>query len=121
MQLTDEFLFEVAQTLVNLGDAYRHIKRFDKALEYVDEAISIYRTKRAEGLSVFDMYYYEAYQLKATILMDIDKENGKYPSEALKMMQECMAWSDSHSENDYVDRFDGVSGVILNYDTNIGK
>lgn len=121
MQLTDELLFEVAQTLVNLGDAYLHIKRFDKALEYVDEAISIYRTKRAEGLSVFDMYYYEAYQLKATILMDIDKENGKYPSEALKMMQECMAWSDSHSENDYVDRFDGVSGVILNYYKNIDK
>lgn len=59
------------------------------------------------------MYYYEAYQLKATILMDIDVSNGKTPDIPLSMMKECMKWSNSHLINDYVDRFNGVSGKIL--------
>ena len=111
--LGDGTLFEVAQTLVNLGDAYHITKQFDKALECADRAISIYGSKHDAGLQVFEMYYYEAYQLKATILMDIDAENGKYPEEALQMMQECMDWSCNHKGNDYEDRFKGVSGIIL--------
>lgn len=59
------------------------------------------------------MYYYEAYQLKATILMDIDVSNGKVPDTPLSMMEECMNWSNSHPTNDYADRFNGVSGIIL--------
>lgn len=114
--LNDKALFEVAQTLVNLGDVYRKAKKFDKALECADRAISIYGTKRGKQMSVFDMYYYEAYQLKATILLDIDEEKGNYPQEALKMLQECLDWSNKHPHNDYKDRFEGVSGVTLNSD-----
>ena len=111
--LGDGTLFEVAQTLVNLGEAYSITKQFDKALECADRAISIYGSKRGTGLQVFDMYYYEAYQLKATILLDIDEENGKYPAEALRMMHECMDWSRNHQGNDYEDRFNEVSGITL--------
>lgn len=111
--LNDRALFDVAQTLVNLGDVYCKAKKFDKALECADRAVSIYGTKRGKQMSVFDMYYYEAYQLKATILMDIDKGKGKYQHTALKMMQECLDWSNKHPHNDYKDCFDGVSGVIL--------
>ena len=111
--LSDRALFEVAQTYVNLGDAYCNAKKFDKALKCADEAITIYASKRTKQMPVFDMLYYEAYQLKATILMDIDKEEGNYPHEAIKMMQECLDWSNKHPHNDYKDRFDGVSGVIL--------
>lgn len=111
--LNDKDLFEIAQTCVNIGDAYRNKKIFDKALEYADKALNIYKSKRNENQIVFDMFYYEAYQLKATILMDIDKEQGKYPNEALSMMEECMKWSNAHPANDYVDRFNGVSGVKL--------
>ena len=112
--LGDGTLFDVAQTLVNLGDAYRITKQFDKALECANRAISIYGSKRGTGLQVFDMYYYEAYQLKATILLDIDEENGKYPEEALRMMYECMDWSHKHQGNDYEGSFNEVSGIILN-------
>ena len=112
-ELSVEAHFDLAQTYVNLGDVYREAKKFDKALECADEAISIYRTKREIPMSVFDMYYHEAYQLKATILLNIDEEKEKYPQEALKMLQECLDWSNKHPHNDYKDRFDGVSGVIL--------
>ena len=111
--MSDRTLFEVAQTLVNLGDAYCNLNKFDKALEYADRAVSIYKIKREKEMSVFDMYYYEAYQLKATILLSIEKEKGNYPQEALNMLQECLDWSNKHPYNDYKDRFDGVSGVIL--------
>lgn len=111
--LNDKDLFEVAQTCVNIGDAYRNKKNFDKALEYAEEALGIYKSKRSENQIIFDMLYYEAYQLKATILLDIDVKHGKYPSDALSMMEECMKWSNAHPTNDYVDRFNGVSGVIL--------
>lgn len=111
--LSDRALFEVAQTYVNLGDAYCNAKKFDKALKCADEAIAIYASKRTKQMPVFDMLYYEAYQLKATILLDIDKEKGNNPDKALKMMQECLDWSNKHPLNDYKDRFDGVSGVIL--------
>ena len=112
--LSDSFLFEIAETLVNLGDAYRMTKKLDKALECAQKAVSIYGSKRSKEISVFDMHYYKAYQLEATILMDIDKEKGVHPHEALKMMQECMDWSKAHPNNDYEDRFEGVSGIILN-------
>lgn len=112
--LSDKALLEIAQTSVNLGDAYRNIKKFDKASECAEKAMAIYESKRVKEVPVFDMYYYEAYQLKATILMDIDKEEGNYPHVALKMMQECMDWSNNHPHNDYADRFEGVSGIILN-------
>lgn len=111
--LNDKDLFEVAQTCVNIGDAYRIKKIFDKALEYADEALNIYKSKRNENQIIFDMLYYEAYQLKATILMDIDVLNGKTPDIPLSMMEECMKWSNSHPTNDYADRFNGVSGKIL--------
>lgn len=111
--LDDKDLFEIAQTCVNLGDAYRITKKLDNALKYAEEALDIYNSKRNENQIVFDMLYYEAYQLKATVLMDIDAINDKYPSVALSMMEECMNWSNSHPINDYVDRFNGVSGRIL--------
>lgn len=111
--MSDRTLFEVAQTLVNLGDAYCNLNKFDKALEYADRAVSIYKIKLEKEMSVFDMYYYEAYQLKATILLSIEKEKGNYPQEALNMLQECLDWSNKHPYNDYKDRFDDVSGVIL--------
>lgn len=111
--LDDKDFFEVAQTCVNIGDAYRNDKKFNKALEYAEEALDIYSSKRYENQEVFEMYYYEAYQLKATILMDIDVSNGKTPDIPLSMMEECMKWSNSHLINDYVDRFNGVSGKIL--------
>lgn len=111
--LNDKDLFEVAQTCVNIGDAYRIKKIFDKALEYADEALNIYKSKRNENQIIFDMLYYEAYQLKATILMDIDVLNGKTPDIPLSMMEECMKWSNSHPTNDYADCFNGVSGKIL--------
>lgn len=111
--LDDKDLFEVAQTCVNIGDAYRIAKKFNKALEYAEEALDIYSSKRNENQEVFEMYYYEAYQLKATILMDIDVSNGKVPDIPLSMMEECMKWSNSHPTNDYADRFNGVSGIIL--------
>lgn len=111
--LSDRALFDVAETLTNLSDAYRNTKKYDKAVESIDRAISIYSIKRNIDIQVFEMNYYKAYQLKATILMDIDIENGKYPEEALQMMQECMDWSRNHKGNDYEDRFNGVSGVIL--------
>lgn len=60
------------------------------------------------------MYYYEAYQLKATILFDIDGTKGEYPLDAITMMHECIEWSNAHPNNDYKDRFNGVSGVYLN-------
>lgn len=111
--LDDKDLFEVAQTCVNIGDAYRIAKKFNKALEYAEEALDIYSSKRNENQEVFEMFYYEAYQLKATILMDIDVSNGKVPDIPLSMMEECMKWSNSHPINDYADRFNGVSGIIL--------
>lgn len=111
--LDDKDLFEVAETCVNIGDAYRITKKFNKALEYTEEALEIYSSKRNENQEVFEMYYYEAYQLKATILMDIDVSNGKVPNTPLSMMEECMNWSNSHPTNDYADRFNGVSGIIL--------
>lgn len=111
--LDDKDLFEVAQTCVNIGDAYRITKKFNKALEYAKEALDIYNSKRSENQEVFEMLYYEAYQLKATILLDIDVANGKYPDIPLSMMKECMNWSNSHLANDYIDRFKGVSGIIL--------
>ena len=48
-----------------------------------------------------------------TLSLTVDEEKEKYPQEALKMLQECLDWSNKHPHNDYKDRFDGVSGVIL--------
>lgn len=109
----DRDLEDIAQTLVNLGSAYLHQNKLNKALEYANRAVNIYEPQREKDMQIFDMLYYEAYQLKATILRDIDIQNGKYPQEALAMMKECMDWSDNHPGNDYEDRFNGVSGIIL--------
>lgn len=59
------------------------------------------------------MLYYEAYQLKATVLMDQDEANGIYPQKALDMMQECINWSNSHPNNDYAPCFNYFSGRLL--------
>lgn len=93
--------------IVTIRNLTRHWNTQKKLLIY------IYSSKRYENQEVFEMYYYEAYQLKATILMDIDVSNGKTPDIPLSMMEECMKWSNSHLINDYVDRFNGVSGKIL--------
>jgi len=108
-------LIEVAQTLINIGDAYRLNGKLDRALDSANEALSIYESlKRVHKEQVFEMYYYEAYQLKATILFDIDGTKGEYPLDAITMMHECIEWSNAHPNNDYKDRFNGVSGVYLN-------
>lgn len=111
--LDEKDLFEIARTCVNLGDVYRLNKKLDKAIECADEALNIYESMRDGIHEIFDMLYYEAYQLKATILMDIDKDKDIYPSKAIAMMRECMDWSNRHPGNDYEDRFKGVSGFIL--------
>lgn len=111
--LSEENLFEIAQTYINLGDVYRLQKRYDKANECADEAFNIYEQKKDEKLDIFDMLYYEAYQLKATVLMDQDEANGIYPQKALDMMQECIDWSNSHPNNDYAPCFNYFSGRLL--------
>lgn len=111
--LSEENLFEIAQTYINLGDVYRLQKRYDKANECADEASNIYEQKKDEKLDIFDMLYYEAYQLKATVLMDQDEANGIYPQKALDMMQECIDWSKSHPNNDYAPCFNYYSGRLL--------
>lgn len=111
--LSDGSLFEIAETLVNLGDAYYATKKIDKAMECADRAISIYSSKHNKGIPVLDMKYYKAYQLKATILIDWEEKKGNYPDEALKMMQECLKWSEDHPGNDYEECFKSFSGRIL--------
>lgn len=117
-ETTKQNLYEIAQTLVNLGDAYRNTYKFDKSLACADEALAIYHEKKDEE-QVLTMLYYEAYQLKATILLDKAAASGLISIKALRMLAECLKWSRDNSQNDYKDRFEGVSGVILEHYSNV--
>ena len=110
-------LYDVAQTLLLLGATYvndRHSPltgtELTDALGFADRCLAIYSELNTEHYLEQDTRYYEALQLKGSILYYGGEES---KASGLALLKQVWDWCQIHPENNYQGVFLEVSGKIL--------
>lgn len=110
-------LYDVAQTLLLFGASYINGWRspltkteYENALACADRCLAIYRELDNEHYLEQDTRYYEALQLKGSILYIWE---GSEKTNGLVLLKQVWDWDLDHPENSYHDTFQNVAGLIL--------
>lgn len=108
-------LCDVAQTLLMVGATYVNdlkgsLSEGDclAALAYADECLSIYNVLNKEHYPEQQLRYYQAIQLKGSILY-----YGGHKDEGLGLLSEAWQWNIDHPGNPYQTIFEAVAGRVL--------
>ena len=116
--------YDVAQTLLLLGATYVNDRREpltiderDEALGYADRCLAIYADLNKEHYLEQDTRYYEALQLKGSILY---ASGGTGKAIGLTLLKQVRDWDVAHPENTYHGTFQEVARSILKAEGWIG-
>ena len=125
-KLTNETASEprIAQTLVNLGGfevkilslGHPTIDQLKITLHKVDQALEIYGRHKSIDNPNGELEFYQALQLKATILDLVARENPDCViayDQAMNNYFLCWEWNKAHPGNQYRSNFINISGSIL--------
>jgi hypothetical protein len=95
-----------------LNDQYASLEGadYDVVLSYAERCLKIYSELNTEHFPEQDTRYYEALQLKGSILYTGGRGR---KDEGLNLLRQVWRWNQSHPGNSYEAVFRGVAGAIL--------